>query len=218
MKFSAIGIIVLICSVFLQLQGKAQTDTSSVEPRMKKKGGILVTIDSTETLSESIKMATDTSSSKKVKREHSPSKAALYSALLPGLGQVYNRKYWKVPIIGLGAGALIYGLNFNQSNFSMFKQELIKRQQGLGNLDPDLDRYSDANLNELQDFYRRNRDLTIVGLALVYALNIIDATVDAHLFEFNVDDDLSMKVSPAPIFTASSSMPAFGLGIKLCFK
>ena len=218
MKLSATGIIVLICSVFLHLQGKAQTDTSSAELRTKKKGGMLVTIDSTEALSESSKMATDSSSNKKVKKEHSPSKAALYSAILPGLGQVYNRKYWKVPIIGVGAGALIYGLNFNQSNFSMFKQELIKRQQGLGNLDPDLDRYSDANLNELQDFYRRNRDLTIVGLALLYALNIIDATVDAHLFEFNVDDDLSMKFSPAPIFTATSSAPALGLGIKLSFK
>lgn len=218
MKLSLAGIIVLICSVFFIAEGKAQVDTTIIQKNIIKKGGLIVTIDSTKTLSESKKMTNDTSSTKKIKKEHSPSKAALYSAVLPGLGQVYNRKYWKVPVIGIGAGALIYGLNFNQSNFSMFKEELIKRQQGLGNLDPELDRYSDANLNELQDFYRRNRDLTIVGLALLYALNIIDATVDAHLFEFNVDDDLSLKLAPVPVFASTSSLPVLGFGIQLKFK
>ncbi|MCB0819925.1 MAG: hypothetical protein KDC13_04835, partial [Bacteroidetes bacterium] len=118
--------------------------------------------------------------------------------------------------IAVGAGALVYGYNFNQSRYSLFKEELIKRQQNLGNLDPDLDRYSDANLNELQDFYRRNRDLTVVGFALLYALNIIDATVDAHLFDFNVDDDISLKVRPAAVYSFAS-LPAAGITFQLRF-
>lgn len=153
----------------------------------------------------------------KVQHVHSARKAALYSAVLPGAGQVYNRKYWKVGVIAGGAGALIYSLNFNQRNFSLFKSELIKRQQNLGGLDADLDLYTDANLNELQDFYRRNRDLSVVGLALLYALNIIDATVDAHLFDFNVSDDLSMHLRPAALYSFNSPLPLPGLGIQFRF-
>jgi hypothetical protein len=199
----------LMCFVFSEM--KTQTD-SIPYPGNIKKGGMLVMKDSVSAQKKEAVMKSDTTRIKKPK-VHSPKKAALYSALLPGLGQAYNRKYWKIPIIAAGTGALFYSYNFNQSRFSRFKGELIKRQQNLGNLDPDLDRYSDANLNEFQDFYRRNRDLTIVGFALLYALNIIDATVDAHLFDFSVNDDLSLHLRPASI-----PMTAFGgLSIQLHF-
>ncbi len=199
----------LMCFIFSQMN--AQTD-SIPYPGDGKKGGMLVMKDSVSSPKSEAAMKADTSKSKKTS-VHSPKKAALYSAVLPGLGQAYNRKYWKIPIIAAGTGALFYSFNFNQSRFSSFKEELIKRQQNLGNLDPDLDRYSDANLNELQDFYRRNRDLTIVGFALLYALNIIDATVDAHLFDFSVNDDLSLHLRPAAMPLLASA----GLSIQLRF-
>jgi len=153
----------------------------------------------------------------KTEHVHSPKKAALYSAVLPGAGQVYNRKYWKVGVIAAGTGALIYGLNFNQRNFNLFKSELIKRQQNLGGLDADLNLYTDANLNELQDFYRRNRDLTVVGLALLYALNIIDANVDAHLYDFNVSDDLTMRIRPTMVYSFYSALPVPAIGLQVRF-
>ena len=149
---------------------------------------------------------------------HSPKKAALLSAILPGAGQVYNRKYWKVPVIAAGAGALVYSFQFNQKNYNLFKTELIHRQSGAIEINTEFSNLSNANLNELQDYYHRYRDLTIVGMALLYALNILDATVDAHLFDFNVNEDLSMNIRPKTLYTSSTSMPIAGLGLTLNFK
>ena len=150
--------------------------------------------------------------------KHSPQKAALLSAIIPGAGQIYNRKYWKVPVLAAGAGALVYSFQFNQKNYSLFKTELIHRQTGSIEINSDLKNLSDANLNELQDYYHRYRDLTIVGMALLYALNVLDATVDAHLFDFNVNEDLSMNIRPKTLYTSSTSMPIAGLGLTLNFK
>jgi hypothetical protein len=109
-------------------------------------------------------------------RVHSPKKAAVLSAIIPGAGQLYNRKYWKVPVLAAGAGALVYGFQFNQKNYKLFKTELIHRQSGAIEINTEFSNLSNSNLSELQDFYRRNRDLTVVGMALLYALNVLDAT------------------------------------------
>lgn len=126
---------------------------------------------------------------------HSPKKASLLSAALPGAGQFYNKKYWKIPIVYIGYGALIYSAGFNSRFYRLYKNELISRQQNTGNLNLELERYSDANLDELQSFYRRNRDLSYIGMALLYMINIVDATVDAHLFDFDMSDNLSLRIS-----------------------
>ncbi len=152
------------------------------------------------------------------RRVHSPKKAAVLSAVIPGAGQLYNRKFWKVPVLAAGAGALVYGFQFNQKNYNLFKTELIHRQTGSAEINTDLKNLSDANLNELQDYYHRNRDLTIVGMALLYALNVLDATVDAHLFDFNVNEDLSLNIRPKTLYSSSTSMPIAGLGLTLNFK
>ena len=149
--------------------------------------------------------------------KHSPQKAAIFSAIIPGAGQIYNRKYWKVPVIAAGAGALVYSFQFNQKNYSLFKTELIHRQTGSPEVNTELNNLTDSNLNELQDFYRRNRDLTFVGMALLYALNVLDATVDAHLFDFNVNEDLSMRIRPQSIYSSISSLPFAGVGLTLNF-
>lgn len=208
MRLGLIQILLLLSTAsFLS----AQTDTSgSFKPRRSgiNKG-------STDTLvapAATLKPSGDSLSPKP--KLHSPKKAGLYSALLPGLGQAYNRKYWKVGVLIAGAGALVYGYQFNQRNYTSFKEELIKRQKGLGNLDESLVFYSDANLLELQDFYRRNRDLTIIGMGLLYALNILDAVVDAHLFDFNVNEDLSLHIRPECQTLALRPVPGLGLSLR----
>jgi hypothetical protein len=214
MRLVCANIFLLILLCFAWSQVNAQTDSIPSPTLGKGKVQVDVIKPAASTPISKKEMVKDTS---KVVYVHSPKKAALLSAVLPGAGQVYNRKYWKVGIIAGGAGALIYSLNYNNRNFGLFKSELIKRQQGLGGLDADLGLYTDANLNELQDFYRRNRDLSVVGLALLYALNIIDANVDAHLYDFNVSDDLSMHIRPTVVYSMYSPLPLPALGIQFRF-
>jgi hypothetical protein len=167
---------------------------------------------------DSEKSTVDSTITVKKKSQHSPLKAAIFSGIVPGLGQVYNRKYWKVPILAAAGAGLMYSYSFNQSNYTTFKSELIYRQknQAISNLD--LERYSDSDLNELQDFYRRYRDLTIIGMALLYAVNIVDATVDAHLYDFNVSDDLSLRFFDVPTLSARNGMSQpLSLGLTLNF-
>lgn len=208
------GIMLIFFICFIQNQMIAQVDSipSPVMGKMKSRTGVINPAQPIPIAKAVVK--DDTSKSVQT---HSPRKAAIYSAILPGAGQVYNRKYWKVGVIAAGAGALVYGLNFNQRNFSLYKAELIKRQQNLGGLDANLDLYTDANLNELQDFYRRNRDLTVVGLVLLYALNIIDATVDGHLYDFNVSNDLSMRIKPTVVYSVYSVLPVPAIGLQFRF-
>lgn len=148
---------------------------------------------------------------------HSPKKAALLSAVLPGAGQFYNKKYWKIGVVAAGTGALVYSYRFNTRYFRLYKNELILREQNSGVPDPELARYTNGNLLELQNFYRRNRDLTVIGFGLLYALNILDATVDAHLFDFNLDASLSMKVQPDIQFMPGSAALSRGISLQINF-
>ncbi len=128
---------------------------------------------------------------------HSASRAAKFSAIIPGLGQAYNKQYWKAPIIYLGAGALIYSITWNNQNY----QKYLKAYQ----LDSDTSAstnseyaglYTVDNLIVLKDYYRRNRDFSAIGLVLLYAANIIDAYVYGQFYNFDVSDDLSMQIKP----------------------
>jgi hypothetical protein len=203
--------------IFLMLHTNIVSQSDSSEIRMKNKLGKLQSSPNktAKPNTEAKVLITDTASSKAL---HSPRKAGIYSAILPGLGQAYNRKYWKIGVIGVGTAALVYSYQFSLRNYRLHKNELIIRQSdAIGGFNEDLALYSDGDLNELQDFYRRNRDLTIIGFALLYTLNIIDATVDAHFFDFNMSDDLSINIRPEPVFNALSARTSLGLGINLRF-
>jgi hypothetical protein len=142
---------------------------------------------------------------------HSPKKAAIYSALLPGLGQAYNKKYWKIPIIYAGFGAIGYFVVWNNDNYNTMKvayQDLTSGDPNEGShvelFPPEYDfsdqsTYNNAKtaLTKQQDYYRRNRDLLIISFVGFYGLNIIDASVDAHLFDFDISEDLSFNWQPA---------------------
>jgi Family of unknown function (DUF5683) len=153
-----------------------------------------------------------------VQKFHSPRKAAIFSAILPGLGQVYNKKYWKLPIIYAGTFGLIYSFQFNQLRYTKYRDAYKYRIDGDANTtDNYVGRYSDESLNTLQKYYHRYRDLTVIGFAALYALNIIDASVDAHLFTFDVSDDLSMHIQPTLIHTASINQYTTGLSFQIKF-
>jgi hypothetical protein len=132
----------------------------------------------------------------KGKPAHSPKKAAIYSACLPGLGQVYNKKYWKVPIIYAGFAGLGYGFYFNHREFKTYRNALRYRYDDDPATIDNFPQYNDDNLVTLKNFYQRYRDLTVVGMVALYTLNVVDAAVDAHLFTFDVSDDLSMRIQP----------------------
>ncbi|PKP50229.1 MAG: hypothetical protein CVT95_02735 [Bacteroidetes bacterium HGW-Bacteroidetes-12] len=131
-------------------------------------------------------------------KPHSPSKAALMSTFVPGLGQAYNKKYWKIPIIYGAIGTSIFFAISNNSDYSDFKDALKARVDN----DPNtVDKYegimSVQNLESNLNFHQRNRDLSVILAGVFYALNIIDATVDAHLFTFPKNDNLSFDVRPS---------------------
>jgi hypothetical protein len=131
------------------------------------------------------------------KKMSTPKKAALMSACLPGLGQIYNGKWWKTPIIYAGFGGLAYGFGWNEKYFKVYRNALRYRYDNDPNTVDTLTRYSDDDLVVQKNYYEHYRDLCVIGMAALYTLQIIDATVDAHLKTFDVSDNLSLQVSPA---------------------
>ena len=149
--------------------------------------------DTSQLKQDTLKSKQDTLKSK----EHSPKKAAWMSAILPGLGQIYNEKIWKVPVIYGAAGIIYYFYDMNASLYKEFKRAYkdfnngkIKQYKG----------YDKAEeLKSAKDYYRRNRDLNIILFGALYLANILEASVDAHLYNFDVSKNLSLEIKPTQI-------------------
>lgn len=153
-------------------------------------------------------------------RTPDPGKAAVFSALLPGLGQAYVGDWWHIPIWYGGLGVCAYTLHLNQMQYNRYKYIYM--------LASDKDSGYSGHINVTQattykDLYHRYRDYSVVATILVYALNIIDANVFAYMKDFNVSDDLSLNVEPALIenldnyYLPSPSVPSFGINMSLKF-
>lgn len=154
-------------------------------------------------------------SAKQVKR-HSPKKAALFSALLPGAGQAYNRKYWKMPLIYAGFAGLGYAIQFNNKKYALYRDAYRLRVDSDPNTIDAFDGlYSNTDLVTLKNSYHRYRDLSIIGAVALYFLNIIDANVDAHLFTFDVSDDLSFNFQPYYNTFPKASVKGLTITVKL---
>lgn len=147
-----------------------------------------------------------------------PSKAAFYSAILPGAGQIYNKKYWKVPIVWGAIGAGVYFYVRNDKQFGRYRDAYKRRLAGFKD-----DEFSDADGNPLisedgliraQQQFRRNKEVSLLVTIGLYALNIIDANVDAHLLQFNVDENLSLS----PHYQYNQMENSSDLGLTLNFK
>lgn len=164
---------------------------------------------------------------KKVMNPLAPSKAAFYSAILPGLGQIYNKRYWKLPIVYGAIGGSIYAYTWNNDNYQRFRTAFKSRQAGFTNDEfydlngdnapgaaPDLDL---SDLENQQERFQRDRDLWLVVAIGMYALNIIDANVDAHLKQFNIDDDLSFDFEPFLDLNQVTNTPNYGMALTVKF-
>ena len=135
----------------------------------------------------------------------SPSKAAFYSAILPGMGQIYNKKYWKAPIVWGILGGTTYLYIDNNSIYKRYRTAFKLRKAGLQDEFTLIDAagnttvlISEAGLESAQKQLRENRDLALLSSVLVYVLQIVEASVNAHLLQFNTDDNLTFKPAIIP--------------------
>lgn len=144
------------------------------------------------------------------KEKHSPLTASVLSALLPGMGQVYNQKPWKLPFVYGGIASIYYVVDFNQRGYKRFGTALLEYPNNeFGQT------RSESDLIYLRNGYRRNRDLAIIGMAGFYLLNIIDAYVDAHFFDWDISDDLAFNFEPMIFNNAMAKKPSQNLTVGL---
>lgn len=142
---------------------------------------------------------------------HSPRKAALFSAVLPGLGQAYNREYWKIPLVYAALGITTYTFIDNMKVYRQFRNAYRIRVDGNADTHDEFEGlYTDAGLKVNRDAFREYVDYSVLVFVLAYGLNILDATVFAHLRNFDMSDDLSMKIVPTVI-----NNQALGLSLKI---
>lgn len=121
-----------------------------------------------------------------------PSKAAFYSAIVPGLGQAYNKKYWKIPLVYAAIGIPVYYYSWNNTKYHEYR-DAYKTLLAGGELEGELAGLDADRLIRAQRFHQRNRDLSLLLAVGAYILNIVEANVDAHLMQFNVSENLSLK-------------------------
>ena len=143
-----------------------------------------------------------------------PAKAAFYSAILPGLGQIYNKKYWKLPLVYGAIGTSAYFYIDSQKNYKLYRNEYKSRLAGNPS-STSLARLDDSRLIAAQKQFQRNRDLSALFIVGFYALNIIDANIDAALSQFNVNENLVFK--PALNRNTLTSKNDFGVALNYSF-
>lgn len=147
-----------------------------------------------------------------------PSKAAFYSAILPGLGQAYNKKYWKIPIVYAAIGTGIYVYLDNDKTYKHYRDIYKRRLAGFTDDefygDGPTPKVSNEGLIRAQNTLRRNKELSLLITFGLYALNIIDANVDAHLLQYNLDENLALK----PHLQYNEQENSTDLGVTLNFK
>jgi len=143
----------------------------------------------------------------------SPARAAFYSAILPGLGQAYNKKYWKIPIIYAALGTSIYFYIDNNNEYNRYRDAYKRRLAGFED-DEFYDSVTTDRLIDAQDTLRRNKELSLLITFGFYVLNIIEANVNAHLLQYNIDNNLSLQ----PHYKIDEFDNSSSLGLTLNFK
>ena len=182
-------IIVVLSIIILPLSGKAQSD------------GRIIKTDSVFEVKSS---------------KHSPSEATWWSVALPGAGQAYNHKYWKIPIIYTAFGVTGWFIHDNVVKRDDYQRALdLRLDKDPNTVDKYDGIYSDRDLVELVNYHQQYRDLSVIIMVVIYGVQIIDANIDAHLYDFNVSKDLSIHWRPMT-FGYDPVMGA-NLGAKITF-
>lgn len=181
--------------------------TSSKENKITKKDSLVNVINK-----DSIKTSRK---SKRMQRFDvlSPSKAAFYSAIIPGLGQAYNRKYWKIPVVYAAIGTAVYFYDRNNKAYTRYRNAYKRRLGGFQD-DEFFGYIEDEGLRNAQKTLKRNKELSMLLTIGAYVLNIIDANVDGHLMQYNVDDNLTLQ----PHYKLNEYDNSNSLGLTLNFK
>ncbi len=198
-------LIIFVLLILFSVSIAAQINDASIENTEKDKQGQLL-VEAKTKVRDSIDPL-------------SPSRAAFYSAILPGLGQAYNKKYWKIPVVYAALGTGIYFYVDNTKQYNRYRDAYKSRLAGYNTdefwgsnpLSPQIS--SDA-LIRAQETLRRNRELSLLITVGIYALNIIDANVDAHLLQYNVDENLAIR----PHFKMNEIDAKTNLGLTVNFN
>ncbi len=140
-----------------------------------------------------------------------PSKAAFYSAVFPGAGQAFNKKYWKIPIVYMAIGTSIYSYDFNQKKYWNYRNAYKSRKAGYNNDEFQNLILEDNRLLDGADFHKKNRDLSMVFIISFYILNILDANIDAHLKQYNIDENLTLL----PYYDKETNINSESVGLSL---
>jgi hypothetical protein len=170
-----------------------------------------------------------------------PLRATMLAIALPGLGQIYNKKYWKVPIVYAGFGGLIYAIDYNTREYNRFMQayqdftdkipETNSYIDVIKNVDPSTydpvlhpDTYNPSSASwyeermlRMVDYFKKNRDLSFIGIAAWYLVTILDANVDASLFNYDISDNLNLAVGPVQMPLSGQAMLGLNVSLKVTF-
>ena len=217
--------IMLLCTL-CTFVSRAQSNSPEI---IEQNTDTIILNDSTALLTDKVAEPSK-SISQELRFNPNPMRAMWLSALCPGLGQIYNRHYWKLPIVIGAFVGLTYGTSWNNRMLNDYS----KAYRDITDNDPNTRSYMDfypptvkesdldktwltTTLRNRKDYYRRYRDICIIGIAAVYLLNVIDAYVDASMMHFDVSPDLSMRWGPTVIDSQVSRLPSIGLGCSFDF-
>lgn len=235
----------LIFFILFSVDGRAQVSTDTLSSKQSSDTVFIVNYTDTANKSiadsakikakttknrrtEGVKISTDKTysevhtSDSVLRKKHNPTTAACLS-LIPGGGQIYNKKYWKLPIVYVSLGVSSYFIYHFASQMISYEHEYFYRRDGVTEkLNPDYTYYTNENLIALRSQYRRYMEISIGITAVLYLLNILDALVDAHLFYFDISDNLSMNMAPKinTDFYNKCGRPTlnYGVGLTLNFR
>jgi len=202
-------VLFFVSSVHAQEDKKQLTNSSVIDTSVK------VNADTTIVAKDTT--AKDTTAKKLM---HDPHKATIRSAIIPGWGQAYNRQYWKIPLVyaalGITAGTFVYNNKWYQRTKKAYDIVINDRTEEYDQIDPKLKGLIDypQSLQYYRNDFRKNRDYSVLFFLIAWGVNVVDATVFGHLKDFDVSDDLSMRVNPTFDVTTKTPGLGFAFGLK----
>ncbi len=230
-----LAVVILLASVTTGMAQSADSAQVNLDAIQQQIDSTEVVVDSAMiTLSDGVNIITaDSAAQKTTGRDWStwrpkPQRALWLALVLPGAGQIYNRKYWKLPIFYGGFMGCIYALSWNNTMYKDYSQaylDIMDSDPGTASYNKFLHLGVEINSSNIEkyknlfksrkDKYRRWRDMSIIAMVAVYALSVVDAYVDAELSEFDISNDLSLRVSPAvlPNHSGGSRLEAQSFGV-----